>query len=150
MSDYRARPVSIEGETIADLDGTVDEADWLVAGHVLDATEVEFIRTLRVPAEKSVRGCSCGMADYGAEGHDGAVARVEVKFTSVYEDGESWTNEVLCLTVPGPDDDLDEWADDQLYPLTGTGRSGAAGYFATISKFDERPDLVGREFEWIG
>ncbi|WP_454116923.1 hypothetical protein [Microbacterium aurum] len=36
--------------TIADLDGTDDAADWLTAGHVLDAQEVEWLRTLRVVA----------------------------------------------------------------------------------------------------
>lgn len=35
--------------TVADLDGTVDEADWVQPGYVLDADDVEFIRSLRVP-----------------------------------------------------------------------------------------------------
>lgn len=33
---------------IADLDGTVDEADWLTAGHVLDEQEVEWLRTREI------------------------------------------------------------------------------------------------------
>jgi hypothetical protein len=35
--------------TIADLDGTVDEPDWIQVGHVLDADEVAFLRSLRLP-----------------------------------------------------------------------------------------------------
>lgn len=34
--------------TLADLDGTDDEADWLTPGHVLDEYEVEFLRNLRI------------------------------------------------------------------------------------------------------
>ena len=35
--------------TLADLDGSDDEADWLQAGHVLDGHEVEYLRTLHLP-----------------------------------------------------------------------------------------------------
>jgi hypothetical protein len=31
-------------KTLAELDGTEDAADWLVAGHTLDEQEVEFLR----------------------------------------------------------------------------------------------------------
>lgn len=34
--------------TIAELDGTEDEADWLKPGHVLDAQEVEWLRSRRI------------------------------------------------------------------------------------------------------
>ena len=36
---------------IADLDGTDDEADWLTAGHVLDAQEAEWLRTREMVAD---------------------------------------------------------------------------------------------------
>lgn len=38
-----------QGQTIADLDGTDDRADWIADGHVLDVVEVEYLRTLRLP-----------------------------------------------------------------------------------------------------
>lgn len=44
--------------------------------------------------------------------------------------------------------DLDEWAEDNLFPLTGTGRTkGDAGYFVKIIDAD-LPGYVGLEFEW--
>lgn len=39
---------AIPSYTIADLDGTDDEASWLAVGHVLDAAEVEWLRRLRI------------------------------------------------------------------------------------------------------
>lgn len=36
--------------TLRDLDGTADAADWLTPGHVLDAQEVDWLRSLRVVA----------------------------------------------------------------------------------------------------
>jgi hypothetical protein len=35
--------------TVAGLDGTADEADWITAGHTLDAHEVAYIRSLIIP-----------------------------------------------------------------------------------------------------
>lgn len=35
--------------TVADLDGTVDEASWVRSGHVLDDHEVAYIRSLFAP-----------------------------------------------------------------------------------------------------
>jgi hypothetical protein len=60
------------------------------------------------------------------------------------------------VTVPAPPPDTDgedamrEWADEHLYPLTGTGRTeGDAAYFVSIGR-SSRPELMlcGREFEW--
>lgn len=34
--------------TVADLDGTEDAADWIAPGHVLDADDVAWIRSLRI------------------------------------------------------------------------------------------------------
>ncbi|MET0885671.1 MAG: hypothetical protein ABWX92_04400 [Mycetocola sp.] len=45
----RAINNSQETTTVASLDGTVDEADWLSEGHVLDAYEVAYLRSLIVP-----------------------------------------------------------------------------------------------------
>lgn len=35
--------------TVGDLDGTPDAADWIQAGHVLDACEVQYLKSLRLP-----------------------------------------------------------------------------------------------------
>lgn len=37
-------------QTLADLDGTEDAADWMAPGHVLDADDVEFLRGLILPS----------------------------------------------------------------------------------------------------
>lgn len=37
--------------TVADLDGTVDAADWIRSGHVLDDNEVAYLRSLVLPGQ---------------------------------------------------------------------------------------------------
>jgi hypothetical protein len=79
-------------------------------------------------------------------------ARVEIKVENHYGDDVVRLEKVLAIPVPEVDDaedEYEEWAEEHLYPETGTGRTeGDACYFVTITRFDERPDLVGREFEW--
>ena len=84
---------------------------------------------------------------------DPAMLTLRVEVTNVYDDGES-SHQQVVTTPPPPDlddeDELSEWAENWLFPLTGTGReTGEAGYFVKIL---EAPDaaLVGREFEWFG
>ena len=40
--------------TVADLDGTVDAADWIRSGHVLDAHEVVYLRSLVLPSHSDI------------------------------------------------------------------------------------------------
>jgi hypothetical protein len=76
--------------------------------------------------------------------------QITIKIDNVYEDGDEVTNvDTVDVVHPEPDVDLDDWAYDELFPLTGTGREeGDAGYFVQITECADRPDLVGREFEW--
>lgn len=77
--------------------------------------------------------------------------RMTVEFTSVYPDGEQVRTAVLDVENPGvTEDELYDWAGDNLQPHTGDGKhtSGHAGYFAEIRDCADRPDLVGREFSW--
>ncbi|KMV17549.1 hypothetical protein ACT17_14730 [Mycolicibacterium conceptionense] len=78
--------------------------------------------------------------------------RITVLITNVY-DGAEYTDTVSFDAPPAPrsgdDEAMDDWAYDNIYPHTGDGREHEeAGYFAEIKACDERPDLVGREFEW--
>lgn len=80
-----------------------------------------------------------------------AMIRIVGHVDNVYEDGDKVRVEFDEQVPPFPEagDDVDEWAEDNLFPLTGTGRpDGDAGYFLKITRCDEQPDLVGREFEW--
>jgi hypothetical protein len=74
--------------------------------------------------------------------------RLSVEFTDVY-DGEEFRR-VEVIDVPEPAEDVDEWAAEHVRPRTGDGQhtSGESGYFAKITSCVERPNLVGREFEW--
>lgn len=54
----------------------------------------------RITPEESVRGCSCGMADYGAPGHDGAVLRSEL--------GEVFGDAIAYRTDSGEGSEDDE------------------------------------------
>jgi hypothetical protein len=44
----RAEEFKAEPRTVADLDGTDDEASWITPGHVLDAHEVAYLRGLHL------------------------------------------------------------------------------------------------------
>lgn len=73
--------------------------------------------------------------------------KVTVKLTDVY-DGAEYPR-TLTTDVPEPAGDVDDWAYDNLFPLSGDGRThNEAGYFAEITDCPERVDLVGREFSW--
>jgi len=77
--------------------------------------------------------------------------KMTVRFTDVYDGHEYPRTEVLDVTEPpAAGDDLDDWAYDAIYPSTGTANftHESSGYFAKITECDQRPDLVGHEFEW--
>lgn len=74
-----------------------------------------------------------------------------LKITNVYVgDGEI---EVTLPDVELPDlyegdEDHEAWAEDHLFPYTGTGReSGDASYFVEVLNPSD-PRLEGRTFEW--
>lgn len=77
-----------------------------------------------------------------------------VEFTSVYDGGEHIRRDSVEVEAPPVDlndyDEWFEWAEENLYPHTGDGKavSKDAGYFAAITACADRPDAVGREFEW--
>ncbi len=76
--------------------------------------------------------------------------QLTVLFTDVYEGAEYPRTESFDVPEPSvDDDDLTDWADEHLYPRTGSGRpDGEAGYWAEITACPDRPELVGREFDW--
>lgn len=77
---------------------------------------------------------------------------LRVRIDNVYPDGT--VRKTMWLLVPPPpagydEDTLNEWAEDELYEFTGTGRTeGDAGYFLTILQCESDPALVDTEFEW--
>ena len=79
--------------------------------------------------------------------------RITVLITNVY-DGAEHPNTVTFDAPPAPrssdDEAMDDWAYENIFPRTGDGNAinKKAGYFAEIRACEERPDLVGREFEW--
>jgi hypothetical protein len=76
---------------------------------------------------------------------------VSLKVENIYPD-DIVVNTVLDATVEAPETlespGLDEWAFDELFPFTGTGRTdGASAYDITVTASSE-PALVGRNFEF--
>ena len=77
--------------------------------------------------------------------------QITVKIENTYTGGTvktEWSGE-----VPEPllnDADMEQWWEDHIYPLTGTGDSSGeyAIYEAKITKCDELPQLVGETYEW--
>ena len=75
---------------------------------------------------------------------------VSLHIVNTYEDGEVITTVVTGAEVaaPPPAGDLDDWAEDTIYPLTGTGKNnGDAWYDATITA-SSVPTLVGTTYEF--
>lgn len=76
-----------------------------------------------------------------------------VEFTDVYDGEEYVRTEDVYAPAPTAGDDLDEWAEENLFPLTGTGREhGEAAYFVKVLSapcLDPNvPDLTGKTWEW--
>lgn len=75
--------------------------------------------------------------------------QIKVRIVNIYEDGDEITTEATASVTVPEGEDMTEWAYDELFPLTGTGRTeGNSAYFLTITEFPARPDLVGQEFEF--
>lgn len=76
--------------------------------------------------------------------------RVEVKIHNYYADGEVSAS-VEAISVPEVTslDEVQEWADTHLAPLTGSGRRGEALYVVEILHA-EQDALTGLAFEWAG
>ncbi|MFA5709295.1 hypothetical protein [Mycolicibacterium sp.] len=75
--------------------------------------------------------------------------QITVKFTDVYDGTEYPRTETFDAPAPAADKDIDDWAYDNIFPRTGDGREhDESGYYAKITVCSDRPDLVGREFEW--
>lgn len=85
-----------------------------------------------------------------------ARVRLDVAVENHYDDDVVKSRESVVVPCPPLDesggldeDELEEWAYDNLFTLTGTGRHhGDAGYFVTIVESPDRMALKGREFEW--
>jgi len=87
--------------------------------------------------------------------------RALLKIENIYEDGVEITNTVEAEITRPPEDvdsaEYDEWANEEIFPFTGTNRFAGndegltytpdAGYFVKILECDDST-LVGRTFEF--
>jgi len=82
-----------------------------------------------------------------------ADATIDLEIENVYADGRKIVTRVMDALVQAPQKDSDEealaeWAWDQLFPFTGTGRyEGDAWYQVFVTACDV-PSLGGRKFEF--
>ena len=83
-----------------------------------------------------------------------STVRAQIMSTSLYADGHAVT-ELLDMDLPAPpgrEDDMDQWAEDALYPITGTGdptrENMDACYTIQVVDCEDRPDLNARTWEW--
>ena len=73
---------------------------------------------------------------------------MRLEIANVYGDEEIITHETVELPVPEADEDLDDWGEDHIFPLTGTGRTeGDAAYFVEVLESSD-PTMVGHKWEW--
>jgi hypothetical protein len=73
-----------------------------------------------------------------------------VEIENGYVNGDVVVNTVEVETFdPDVHDDLDQWWEDEVFPLTGDGRHGSmdAYYEATVTDSD-RDELVGETHDW--
>lgn len=76
---------------------------------------------------------------------------VDFKVENVYS-----TQTITCYYTeavnepePGTEDDLLDWAEDELFQFTGAGiPEGDAAYYLEITGCTARPELVGKAFTW--
>lgn len=78
--------------------------------------------------------------------------QITVKIEDTYSNGDSFertmTEEVSDYD---PSDDIDDWAYDNLFQLTGQGPQYSnvdGGHDVTVLECAENPDLVGKAFEF--
>jgi hypothetical protein len=72
-------------------------------------------------------------------------ARLHIE--NVYSDGT--VRETLTAEIPAPGaEPLDEWADEALFPLTGTGWYGGDGLYIVTVLDSSESTLTGRTFTW--
>jgi hypothetical protein len=82
-----------------------------------------------------------------------ADATIDLEIENVYADGQKIVTRVVGALVQAPqkdsnEDAIAEWAWDQLFPFTGTGRHESdAWYEVFVTACDVSP-LVGRKFEF--
>lgn len=77
---------------------------------------------------------------------------IRVQVENIYELYEPVTTHMTAQVAPFPhgkdEDVVDEWWQEEIYPLTGTGNEdGNSSYFVTVVACDD-PALVGAEREW--
>lgn len=74
---------------------------------------------------------------------------VRVRIENVYDDGHESDRTV---DLDEPDDSLDDWWDEVVFPETGDGhgigKDLGSWYGATIVEAQGRPELVGLTYEW--
>lgn len=72
-------------------------------------------------------------------------ARLHIE--NVYSDGI--VRETLAVEIPAPGAEaLDEWADEVLFPLTGTGWYGSDAIYIVTVLHSTDESLTGRTFTW--
>lgn len=72
--------------------------------------------------------------------------KVTVQITNAYLD--ETVKRTVSLNVPPPSGDLDEWADDNLFPETGCGREDSHAVYTVNITHCTLPVLIGKTFEW--
>jgi hypothetical protein len=77
----------------------------------------------------------------------GETITVRLHIENVYSDGT--VRETLTVEIPAPNTSgLDEWADECLFPLTGTGWYGGDGLYIVTVLDSSETTLTGRTFTW--
>lgn len=69
---------------------------------------------------------------------------VTVELSNTYADGHASTR---LTTLPAPEDDIEQWWEDVVWPETGDGHQGDAHYRARIVR---GPGLLTLSQEWLG
>ncbi|MEU0344217.1 hypothetical protein ABZ092_36060 [Streptomyces bobili] len=78
-----------------------------------------------------------------------STATLTLHITNGYEDGsEVITTPVVEVPIPAELDELSDWADDHIFPHTGTGRSDGDSWYEVKVTESTAPELLGRTFEF--
>lgn len=73
---------------------------------------------------------------------------VSLRIENTYADGETVTTTVDTTVSPPTWDELDEWAWEEIFPHTGTGKTDGDSWYDVKITASSEPRLVGRKFEY--
>lgn len=80
------------------------------------------------------------------------MSTIKLRIDNAYDSGHDSVAEITTTELPDPSaydrETLREWADEHLFPLTGSGREHDNAYYAVKIESSDNARLIGLWWEW--